>query len=118
MVQHLAGAVMSGSEGRMHLRIWTERYYICAEDLGSVLFLNEAVPLFRLDTASMETKKSAGVARLNRSGRSILFELGNRCYRVPRDRFMDITLGEEISWPVDEIISDRAGALAEVGHAP
>ena len=118
MVQHLAGAIMGGSEGRMNVRIWTDRYYICAEDLGAVLFLNETVPLFRLDTASQETKKSSGAARLNRSGRSILFEIGDRCYRVPRDRFMDITLGEEITWPVDEIISDRSGAPAEVGHAP
>jgi hypothetical protein len=106
-----SAAVMSGSEGRVHVRIFGENYFIHAEDLGALLFLHESVPLFRCDDRPKDPAKSGGFAHLNRSGRAVIFEFSKRCYQVHRDRFLGIALGEETSWPVAEMVLDSANPL-------
>jgi hypothetical protein len=95
--------------GCVHVCISNDRFYIYAEDLGALLFLREEVPLFRYDAPDKEPGRGAGRARLNRSGRAVLFVLGPRSYSIPRDRFMGIALGEEDSWSMAEIVSDEPG---------
>jgi hypothetical protein len=109
MTLYPVGTVTGGSEGCVHVCISNDRFYIYAEDLGAMLFLREEVPLFRYDAPAREPGLGAGCARLNRSGRAVLFKLGPRSYSIPRDRFMGIALGEEDSWSIGEIVSDESG---------
>ena len=43
MMHYSAGLVISGSEGCVHVRIWSEHYYIGPEDLGMLLFVGDHV---------------------------------------------------------------------------
>lgn len=106
MTQYPAGIVMGGSEGCVHLRIWDERYIIQSEDLGVLVFLGELVPLIRDSPQPNESSVTRGVAHLNRSGRAVLLEIGNQCYLIPRDRFVMVALGDEVSTPIAEIAID------------
>jgi hypothetical protein len=109
MTLYPVGTVTGGSQGCVHVCISNDRFYIYAEDLGALLFLREEVPLFRYDAPDKEPGRGAGRARLNRSGRAVLFDLGPRSYSIPRDRLMGIALGEESSWSIAEIVSDESG---------
>lgn len=106
MTQYPAGIIMSGSEGCLHLRIWDERYLIRSDDLGALVFLGELVPLIREGPPPHDASVTGGVAHLNRSGRAVLLEIGNQCYLIPRDRFVMVALGDEVSTPIAEVAID------------
>lgn len=112
MTSYPAGLVMSGSEGCVHVRIWDERFYLCSEDLGALLFLGESVPLLRPGSPFDTSPRGGGLAHLNRSGRAVIFEVGNQCYLIPRDRFLMVALGEEVSCPVADIVTDGTSPLS------
>lgn len=107
MTQHPAGLIMSGSEGCLHIHIWDERFLIYPDDLGAIVFLGEIVPIIRLDSPPRDPVRIGGFVHLNRSGRAVVFEIGDVCYLVPRDRFLTVALGEEVSCLVAEIASDH-----------
>ena len=100
------GQVMCGAEGRVHVRIWGELHYICPEDLGRLLFVGERVSLFKKGPAPEEVPQVSGSVCLNPSGRAVIISTGNQRYMLPRDRFLAVALGEEISCIFFEVPSD------------
>lgn len=100
------GQVMCGAEGRVHVRIWGELHYICPEDLGRLLFVGERVSLFKKGPAPEEVPQVSGSVCLSPSGRAVIISTGNQRYMLPRDRFLAVALGEEISCIFFEVPSD------------
>jgi hypothetical protein len=108
MTHFSAALLMSGSEGCVHVRIWDERYYICAEEVGMIVFVGDIVPLLRRAPASAPgTVQVAGTVHLNPSGQAVIFEIGMQRYMISRDRFIAVALGTEISAPIFEIATDE-----------
>ena len=93
--------VVCGAQGCLHVRIWGELHAISPEDLGRLLFRGERVPLSRKGPAPDEVPHDAalvsGSACLSPSGRAVIIATGSRRYMLPRDRFLAVALGEEIS---------------------
>jgi len=119
------GQVMCGAEGQVHVRVWGELHAICPEDLGRLLFMGERVSLFRKGPAPEEVPQDSaqvsGSVFLSPSGRAVIIASGSQQYMLPRDRFLAVALGEEISCiffevppgePGSEIIMDSKGCVA------
>ena len=108
MIPVSAGQVRSGSEGCVHVTINGQAHFICPEDLGMLLFIGESVPLLAKRPGANENPMVSGRVRLNPSGRSVIIESGRERFMVPRDRFLAVAFGEDISTLIFEIPSDRA----------
>jgi hypothetical protein len=91
------GQVMCGAEGGVHVRVWGELHIICPEDLGRLLFIGERVSLFTRGPENAVKDTLSGSVCLNPSGRAVIIAPGNQRYMLPRDRFLAVALGEEIS---------------------
>jgi hypothetical protein len=102
------GQVMCGAEGQVHVRIWGELHYVCPEDLGRLLFVGDRVSLLRKGTEgiSREPVQVSGSVRLSPSGRAVIIATGSQRYMLPRDRFIAVALGEEVSCLFFEMPSD------------
>jgi hypothetical protein len=102
------GQVMCGAEGQVHVRIWGELHYVCPEDLGRLLFVGDRVPLLRKGPAevSREPIQVSGSVRISPSGRAVIIATGYQRYMLPRDRFLAVALGEEVSCLFFEMPSD------------
>ncbi len=72
MTAFAGGQVMCGGEGRVHVHIWGEPYYICPEDLGMLLFVGERVSLFKKGPAPQEVPQVSGSVYLSPSGRAVI----------------------------------------------
>jgi hypothetical protein len=118
------GQVMCGAEGQVHVRIWGELHYVCPEDLGRLLFVGDRVPLLRKGSAPEEVPhplaQVSGSVCLTQSGRAVIIATGSQRYMLPRDRFLAVAFGEEISCiffevpsgePGSEIIPDSKGCV-------
>jgi len=101
-----AGLVMTGSDGSVHVRIWGERYYICPEELGMLLFVGDRVPLLKKGPVPEGIPLVSGTAYLNPSGRAVIIAVGKTRYMLPRDRFIAVALGEDVSCILFEVPSD------------
>jgi hypothetical protein len=101
------GQVLSGDEGRVHIRIRAERYYICPEELGMLLFVGDRVPLLKKSPDPRGMPWVAGSVYLNPSGRAVIIAIGETRYLLPRDRFLAVALGEDVSCILFEIPSDE-----------
>jgi hypothetical protein len=93
------GQVMCGAEGQVHVRIWGELHYVCPEDLGRLLFVGDRVPLLRKGPGEVfrEPIQVSGSVRISPSGRAVIIATGSQRYMLPRDRFLAVALGEEVS---------------------
>ena len=93
------GQVVCGADGCMHVRIWGELHYVCPEDLGRLLFVGDRVPLLRKGPGEVphETVQVSGSVSISPSGRAVILATGSQRYMLPRDRFVAVTLGEEVS---------------------
>ena len=78
-----AGLVMTGSDGSVHVRIWGERYYICPEELGMLLFVGDHVPLLKKGPVPEGIPLVSGMAYLNPSGRAVIIAVGKIRYMLP-----------------------------------
>lgn len=121
MTAFAAGQIMCGSEGRVHVRIWGERYYICPEELGLLFFVGERVSLLKKGPAPNEVPQVSGTVSLSPSGRAVIITLGKQQYILPRDKFLAVALGEDVSCiffeapgnePEIETINPRKGGAA------
>ena len=104
-----SGQVMCGAEGQVHVRIRGELHAICPEDLGRLLFAGDRVPLLRKgpgDVPHKPARVSCSV-RSSPSGRAVIIATGSQRYMFPRDRFLAVALGEEISCIFFEMPSDE-----------
>ena len=101
-----AGLVMTGSDGSVHVRIWGERHYICPEELGMLLFVGDHVPLLKKGPVPEGIPLVSGTAYLNPSGRAVIIAVGKTRYMLPRDRFIAVALGEDVSCILFEVPSD------------
>jgi hypothetical protein len=101
-----AGIVMTGGDGYVHVRIWGESYYICPEELGMLLFVGDRVPLLKKGPDPNGMPLISGIAQLNPSGRAVIIGVGKTRYMLPRDRFIAVALGEDISCLLFEVPSD------------
>ncbi len=119
------GQVMCGADGCVHVRIWGELHSISPEDLGRMLFMGERVSLIRKGSAAEEVSQPvadvSGSVCLAPSGRAVVIAAGSQRYMLPRDRFLAVALGEEISCiffevpsgdPGSEIVPDPEGCVA------
>lgn len=118
MTPYAAGQILCGSEGRVHVRIWGEMHYILTEELGYLFFVGEWVPLVKNAASPHENPKAVGSVYLSPSGRAVIIAIGNQRYMLPRDKFLAVALGEEMSCiffeapgnvPEIETISPRKG---------
>jgi hypothetical protein len=118
------GQVMCGAEGQVHVRIWGELHAICPEDLGRLLFMGERVSLLRKGSAPEKVPHNvdrvSGSVRISPSGKAVIIATGSQRYMLPRDRFVAVALGEEVSCiffevpsgePGSEIIPDSRGCV-------
>ena len=100
------GQVMCGAEGGVHVRIWGELHTICPEDLGRLLFVGERVSLFTRGPENVLNDAVSGSVALSPSGRAVIIASGSQRYMLPRDRFLAVALGEEISCIFVELPAD------------
>ena len=100
------GQVMCGAEGCVHVRIWGELHTICPEDLGRLLFVGERVSLFTRENVPGDLYQVSGSVCLSPSGRAVIIASGSQRYMLPRDRFLAVALGEEISCIFIELPAD------------
>ena len=121
MTAFAAGQILCGSEGRVHVRIWGEKYYICPEELGMLFFVGDRVPLLKQGPVPNGVPKVSGTVKLSPSGRAVIITLGKQQYILPRDRFLAVALGEDVSCiffeapgnePEIETIEPRKGGAA------
>jgi hypothetical protein len=121
MTAFAGGQIMCGGEGRVHVRIWGEPHYICPEDLGMLLFVGERVSLFKKGPAPQDVPQVSGSVYLSPSGRAVIIATGRQRYMLPRDKFLAVALGEDVSCiffevpseaPDSEIISPSKGGAA------
>jgi hypothetical protein len=107
MTAFAGGQIMCGGEGRVHVRIWGEPHYICPEDLGMLLFVGDRVSLFKKGSAPHEVPQISGSVYLSPSGRAVIIATGRQRYMLPRDRFLAVALGEDVSCIFFEVPSDE-----------
>ena len=100
------GQVMCGAEGGVHVRVWGELHTICPEDLGRLLFVGERVSLFTRGPENVVNDAVSGSVCLSPSGRAVIIASGSQRYMLPRDRFLAVALGEEISCIFVEVPKD------------
>ena len=108
------GQVMCGAGGGVHVRIWGELHTICPEDLGRLLFVGERVSLFTRGPENVLKDAVSGSVSLSPSGRAVIIASGSQRYMLPRDRFLAVALGEEISCIFIELPAD----MPERDHLP
>jgi len=101
-----AGLVMTGSEGYVHVRIGGESYFLCPEDMGLLLFVGDPVPLLHKNPDPLGSPLTSGSVTLNPSGRAVIIAVGKVRYMLPRDRFIAVALGEDVSCILFEVPSD------------
>lgn len=101
-----AGLVLTGSDGYTHVRIWGKSYFICPKDMGILLFAGETVPLLHTNPDPQGTSLCSGSVALNPSGRAVIIAVGEIRYMLPRDRFIAVALGEDVSCILFEVPSD------------
>jgi hypothetical protein len=99
------GQVMCGTEGGVHVRVWGELHTICPEDPGRLLFVGERVSLFTRGPENIprDSLQVSGPVSLSPSGRAVIIATGSQRYILPRDRFLAVAPGEEISCIVVEV---------------
>ena len=101
-----AGIVLTGSDGYVHVRIWDKSYFICPEDMGMLLFGGETVPLLHKNPDPSGTPVTSGSVALNPPGRAVILSIGTIRYMLPRDRFIAVALGEDVSCILFEVPGD------------
>jgi len=107
MTPFSAGQILGGSDGCVHVRIYGAPHYICPEELGMLFFVGDSVPLLKNFPSVSETPQLSGRVHLNASGRSVIIEIGTARFMVPRDRFLAVAFGEDISCIIFEIPSEK-----------
>ncbi len=121
MTAYAAGQILCGDEGRVHIRIWGDLHYICPEELGMLFFVGDHVPILKKTKLVPETLVVSGSAYLSPSGRAVILAMGKQRYMVPRDKFLAVALGEDVSCiffevpgnePEIEILSPHKGGAA------
>jgi len=105
MTAYAAGQILCGDDGRVHVRIWGEHYYICPEELGMLFFVGDRVPLLKKGPAQ-QTPQVSGTVYLGPSGRAVIIAVGKARYMLPRDRFLAVALGEDVSCIFFEVPGD------------
>lgn len=98
---------MGGSDGCVHVKIYGAPHYICPEELGMLFFVGDSVPLLKNFPSLSESPQLSGRVHLNASGRSVIIELGAARFMVPRDRFLAVAFGEDISCIICKIPSEK-----------
>ena len=106
MTRFSAGIVLTGSDGYVHVRIWDKSYFICPEDMGVLLFGGKTVPLLHKNPDLSGTPVTSGSVALNPSGRAVILSIGTIRYMLPRDRFIAVALGEDVSCILFEVPGD------------
>ena len=97
MIASAAGQILCGSEGRVHVRIRGEMHYIIPEELGYLFFVGAWVPLMKRPASPHESPTVVGNVCISATGRAVIIAVGNQRYMLPRDRFLAVALGEDVS---------------------
>ncbi|WP_321504566.1 hypothetical protein [uncultured Methanoregula sp.] len=97
-----AGQVLCGDDGRVHVRIWGERYYLYPEDLGILFFAGDPVPLL-MKGPGRDVHEVAGTVSLNPSGRAVVIAIKKQRYMLSREKFLAVALGEEMACIFSEV---------------
>jgi hypothetical protein len=100
------GQVMCGAKGGVHVRVGGELHTICPEDPGRLLFVGERVSLFTKRAENVLKDSVSGPVCLSPSGRAVIITTGSQRYMLPRDRFLAVAPGEEISCIFVEVPAD------------
>ena len=101
-----AGIVLTGSDGYVHIRIWDKSYFIRPEDMGMLLFVGETIPLLQKNPDPSGNPVASDLISLNPSGRAVIISVGSVRYMLPRDRFIAVALGEDVSCILFEVPGD------------
>lgn len=100
-----AGQVLCGDDGRLHIRIGGEQYYLYPEDIGLFFFAGECAPLLKKGPVP-QVHEVSGTIGLNPFGRAVVIAIDKQRYMLPRDKFLSVALGEEISCTFFETPTD------------
>jgi len=74
--------------------------------MGMLLFVGETVSLFRKNPDPSGNPVASGLVSLNPSGRAVIISVGSIRYMLPRDRFIAVALGEDVSCILFEVPGD------------
>ncbi len=86
-----------------------------------LFFVGDHVPILKKTKLVPETLVVSGSAYLSPSGRAVILAMGKQRYMVPRDKFLAVALGEDVSCiffevpgnePEIEILSPHKGGAA------
>jgi len=89
-----AGHIMYGDDGRVHICIWEGRYHIIPEDLGTLFFVGEPVPLMKKGPAP-QVFQISGQVYLSPSGQAVIMAIDGQRYMVSRSRLLAVAFGDE-----------------------
>ena len=97
-----AGHIQYGDDGRVHICIWEGRYQVCPEDLGTLFFVGDEVPVTK-DGPVPQVYQLSGTAGISPSGQAVIIAIDRQRYMVPRDRFLAVALGTEAACDFFEV---------------
>jgi hypothetical protein len=109
MSAQASGQILFADEGRMHIRIWDGQYYICSKDLGILFFIGGDIPVLKKENGTDTTPMVSGNAYLAPSGQAVIIAIGSLRYMIPRERFLAVAFGEEVSCIFSEMPVDPPG---------
>ena len=90
-----AGHILYGEEGRVPSASG-KSVTICPEDLGMLFFVGDRVPLMKKGPA-LQVYQISGQVCLAPSGQAVIIAIDKQRYMVPRNKFIAVALGEDIS---------------------
>ena len=97
-----AGHALYGDDGRVHICIMEGRFHVCPEDLGTLFFVGDEVPLVK-EGPIPQVYQLSGTVGFGPSGQAVIIALGSQRYMAPRNRFLAVALGSESSCDLFEL---------------
>jgi hypothetical protein len=74
--------------------------------MGMLLFVGEPIPLLQKNPDPSGNPVASDLISLNPSGRAVIISVGSVRYMLPRDRFIAVALGEDVSCILFEVPGD------------
>jgi len=96
------GHARYGDDGRVHVCTMEGRFCICPEDLGTLFFAGDEVPLVKEGPAP-QVYQLSGTVNFSPSGQAVIIAVGPQRYMAPRNQFLAVALGSESSCDLFEL---------------
>lgn len=97
-----AGHAVYGCDGRLHICIRESRFQILPEDLGTLFFIGDEVPLTQ-DGPAPQVYRLSGTVGFSPSGQAVIVAIGPHRYMAPRNRLLAVAFGAEATCDLFEL---------------